>query len=238
MIHHVSIITAKLEENVDFYTKTLGMKFVKKTVNFDDPFTYHLYYGNENAEPGSIVTFFVHPNSSKGKKGKGVAHGMILMVPQKIYDKLGDEVIDPDGLVIKLNPGNTHKILGVLTTASKEFHEKFNLNSDSVFLDESDYGEVGAGILHHTAFSIDNDEEQKKFRSVIQRISNVSPVIDRFYFKSIYFQEPNGCLIEVATYGPGFFIDEDDKQKTGSALRLPPQYEQYRSEIEARLPPI
>ena len=237
MIHHVSIITSKLHDNVNFYVNVLGMTFVKKTVNFDDPFTYHLYYGNSSADEGSIVTFFVHPNSQKGKKGKGVAHGMVLEVPYEIHKKLGDKINDPDGLLIKLKPGKDYKILGVITTASKEFHDKFSLDSESEFLQGNDYGVMGAGIIHHTAFSVQNVNEQKKFREkIIQH--NPSPIIDRFYFKSIYFQEPNGCLIEVATNGPGFFIDEVDKTKLGKKLMLPPQYEEYRNEIETRLPEL
>ena len=238
MIHHVSIITAKLKENVDFYTNTLGMKFVKKTVNFDNPFTYHLYYGNQNSDPGSIVTFFGHPGSENGKKGKGVAHGLILQVPDDIYKKIGDKITDPDGLLIKLKPGNTHKILGVITTASKDFLDKYNLTSESEFVEGDEYGVVGAGVLHHTAFSTKDEESQIKFRESVKKVSNVSPVIDRFYFKSIYFQEPNGCLIEVATDGPGFMIDEDKPEDMGTNLRLPPEYQDHREEIEARLPKI
>ena len=247
MIHHVSIITGLLEENVNFYTKRLGMTFVKKTVNFDDPFTYHLYYGNKNADPCSIVTFFVHPGTSKGKKGKGVAHGLILNVPLEKYNELGDKIYDPEGLLIKLIPTdiekNYYKILGVITTASKEFHEKFSLNSESEFVELDSFGEMGAGIIHHTAFATENEDTQIKLRESLTNYTHPSPVIDRFYFKSIYFQEPNGCLIEIATMGPGFDIDEDKYDENGDVvfsreLKLPPQYKNYRDKIESRLPKL
>lgn len=238
MIHHISIITAKTKENVDFYTKTLGMKFVKKTVNFDDPFTYHIYYGNEDSEPGSIVTFFIHPGSELGKKGKGIAHGFILQVPQEIYNKLGDKITDPDGLLIKLKPGDKHFILGVLTTASKDFHEEFNLDSESEFIESNEIGEMGAGVLHHTAFFTKDESSQLELREKLSKRVNVTPVIDRFYFKSVYMQEPNGCIIEIATEGPGFFVDEDNPGEMGKELRLPPQFRDHREEIEKRLPPL
>jgi glyoxalase family protein len=231
MIHHITAITENIKENFNFYTKTLGMSFVKKTINFDDPSTYHLYYGDKKATPGSLITFFYY--KGKGKKGKGFAEGIILQVPKKIYDKLGSIIEDPDGLTLKLKPGKDFKALGVITTASKEFLSKFNINSENEYVNYGHFGSMGAGLIHHVAHSTDDDISQIKIREKLLTDNiNVSPVMERFYFKSIYFREENGCLQEIATYGPGFFVDE---KKLGSKLVLPPWYEQYRTEIESNL---
>lgn len=234
MIHHITAITENIKENFKFYTKTLGMSFVKKTVNFDDPSTYHLYYGDKEATPGSLITFFYY--ECKGKKGKGFAEGIILQVPKKIYDKLGPVIKDPDGLTLKLKPGNNYKALGIITTANKEFLKKFEIDSENEYIEYNNYGRMGAGLIHHVAHSTENDETQKKIRKkILNEGIRSSEIINRKYFKSIYFQEPNGCLQELATYGPGFFVDED---KLGSKLVLPTWYEPYRKEIETRLPKL
>ena len=234
MLHHITAITEKIKENYDFYVNTLGMSFVKKTVNFDDPTTYHLYYGDSKASPGSLITFFYYPG--KGKRGKGFAEGIILEVPKKIYDKLGDVVFDPDGLTLKLRPGKDYKTVGVITPASKEFLEKWGIGSDNEYVNREQVGFMGAGLIHHVAHSTENDSTQLKVREdLISSGVNVSPVMERIYFRSIYFHESNGCLQEIATYGPGFFVDEE---KLGSKLVLPPWYEEHREEIERRLPDL
>ena len=70
-LHHISAIASDPQKNLNFYTKNLGLRFVKKTINFDAPDVYHLYYGNESGSPGTIMTFFAFPGIQKGKKGKG-----------------------------------------------------------------------------------------------------------------------------------------------------------------------
>lgn len=72
-IHHITAIAGKPSRNVDFYTRTLGLRLVKKTVNFDDPTTYHLYYGNKQGEPGTILTFFPWQHAAPGRNGVGLA---------------------------------------------------------------------------------------------------------------------------------------------------------------------
>ena len=234
MLHHITAITEKIKENYDFYTNVLGMAFVKKTVNFDDPSTYHLYYGDENATPGTLITFFYY--EGKGKKGNGFAEGIILQVPQKIYDKLGDVVYDPDGLTLKLRPGDNYKLLGVITTADENFLNKYNINSENEYIKYDERGIMGAGLIHHVAHSTDDETSQLLFRkNLLKNNIHVSNVMERFYFKSIYFQERNGCLQELATYGPGFFVDE---KKLGSKLVLPPWYEPHRDKIEKELPAL
>ena len=122
-IHHITAIAGNPQRNYDFYTKTLGIRFVKKTVNFDDPGTYHFYYGNENGAPGTILTFFPWANVRKGLNGIGMATEIGYSVPassiefwqkrfqerevehSKPVERFGEMVLpfrDPDGLELKL----------------------------------------------------------------------------------------------------------------------------------------
>jgi glyoxalase family protein len=99
-------------------------------------------------------------------------------------------------------------------------------------------GRPGIGGVHHVAFRTPNDEEQAQWHEKIaQRTHNISSIIDRFYFHSIYFHEPGGVLFEIATEGPGFTADED-VEHLGESLSLPPFLESRRKEIEAGLKPI
>jgi glyoxalase family protein len=81
-IHHVTIIASSARQNLDFYTGTLGLRLVKKTVNFDDPSTYHLYYGDAAGHPGTIVTFFPWDSASPGRLGIGEAQETVFAVPE------------------------------------------------------------------------------------------------------------------------------------------------------------
>ncbi len=97
-------------------------------------------------------------------------------------------------------------------------------------------GRMGRGMIHHLAFRVPDDAAQLTIRETFVRDGwNVSPVRDRQYFKSIYFHEPGGVLFEVATDPPGFFTDETP-ETLGSALKLPPWFEQHRRSIEQALP--
>jgi glyoxalase family protein len=122
-IHHVTAIAGDPQRNLDFYEGILGLRLVKKTVNFDDPGTYHLYYGDEIGHPGTIMTFFPWPGAAKGRRGTGqlaatafaipegavgywverlIAHGVRFEGP---LDRFADRVIsfeDPDGLGLEL----------------------------------------------------------------------------------------------------------------------------------------
>src|SRR6266487_6502199 len=73
-LHHVTAITAEAQQNADFYVETLGLRMVKKTVNYDQPDVYHLYYGDERGTPGSIITFFEFPGARRGRHGAGMVH--------------------------------------------------------------------------------------------------------------------------------------------------------------------
>src|SRR5690606_38076811 len=96
----------------------------------------------------------------------------------------------------------------------------------------------GIGTVHHVAFAVADEDEQLRMREVLVREGfHVTPVMDRQYFRSIYFREPNGVLFEIATIPPGFTVDEG-LAELGASLKLPPWEEPNRDEIEAALPPV
>jgi glyoxalase family protein len=125
-IHHITAIAGNAKTNFDFYTKVLGLRFIKKTVNFDDPETYHLYYGDKKGTPGSILTFFPWEGMNKGMQGSRQATEIGYSVPEdslefwmkrfddnkitysSIAERFGERylsVLDPDGLRLELIAG-------------------------------------------------------------------------------------------------------------------------------------
>jgi len=303
-IHHVTAITGDAERNLHFYSELLGQRLVKKTVNFDDPGSYHLYYGDGLGAPGTLITFFVWPGAGKGRRGVGEPVSLTYEVPVgalpwwkkrftsanlpvedlgTIFGSPTIGITDPDGIQIELAEvpnlreteywagGNIPKdfairsIRGVtlahrnltssagLYTDQLYFHESGEENSHRRFLvgDTPDRsfvdviipaaltrGSMGAGTIHHVAFRTANDETQGEWLKKIQKLGlNVSPVMDRNYFHSIYFRELSGVLFEIATDGPGMSIDEPTDH-LGEKLALPPMYEGMRTRIEGSLPPL
>lgn len=122
-LHHITAIAGNAKRNVEFYTRILGLRLVKKTVNFDDPGTYHFYYGDETGSPGTILTFFPWEGIGPGKNGSGMATGIGYSVPlnslqfwqdrltqfnvkhENIIQRFGEQVLtfqDPDGLHLEL----------------------------------------------------------------------------------------------------------------------------------------
>jgi glyoxalase family protein len=94
------------------------------------------------------------------------------------------------------------------------------------------------GTVHHVAWRAPDEETQKAWREEIEaRGFNVTPVLDRKYFRSIYFREPGGVLFEIATDAPGFPVDEPASE-LGETLKLPPWLDERRADIEASLPPL
>jgi glyoxalase family protein len=109
---------------------------------------------------------------------------------------------------------------------------------DLLCLPDTGVGLVAAGSVHHIAFRAHDQQEQLQWREQLVDLGyNVTPVIDRIYFHSIYFREPGGVLFEIATEPPGFTFDEAIEE-LGTGLHLPPWLESARSEIEKILPPI
>jgi len=294
-IHHITAIARDPQTNLDFYAETLGLRLVKRTVNFDDPGSYHFYFGDNVGNPGTIITFFPWPGARRGTRGSGQVaivsfaisrNSMAFwkerlraksVVAEDISDRFGNKALrflDPDGLMLELIESPVIPSEGAMAPNIRGFAaptlevrhlertEKllieilgFELvgeegnrrrlrgsgsNAAAVDLVSSDagFGLVAVGSVHHIAFRVANDEEQLRVREeLVERGLNVTPVIDRQYFHSIYFREPNGILFEVATDGPGFLIDES-ADDLGESLKLPPMYESARSEIERVLPPI
>jgi len=287
-IHHITVIASDPQANLDFYTEFLGLRLVKKTVNFDDPGTYHLYYGDEIGRPGTILTFFPWPNAYRGKAGAGEVVKVAFTVPEGSLEhwcqrakernipimRAADSISlhDPDGLQLELvesTAGSGHAIHGFHSAAiairtpeattellTKSFgfrlleengdRSRFAAAGegpghlvDLVALPGSTpRGAMGAGTVHHIAWRTANDETQKLWRRhLIENGHNVTPVMDRQYFHSIYFREPGGVLFEIATDPPGFSFDETVDQ-LGTGLKLPPWLEPERKAIETALPPL
>jgi len=271
-IHHITAIAGDPQRNVDFYTQVLGLRLVKLTVNFDDPGSYHLYYGDKHGTPGTILTFFPWPGVPRGRRGNGEASVITLSVPSldgwlaKIPEarpeqRFGADVLaftDPDGMKLELVAGPagvtlsesgyeaTAKLLvdvfGYTLTGSEENRYRYTSTSGS-FVDvlcqpEARRGGMGAGTIHHVAFRAETDDIQKQWRKELIGLGyDVTPVLDRQYFHSIYFREPGGVLFEIATDPPGFATDETP-DKLGTHLKLPPWLEPQRPQIELTLPTL
>ncbi|MFL5838746.1 MAG: VOC family protein [Solirubrobacteraceae bacterium] len=295
-IHHITAITADAPRNVDFYARVLGLRLVKKTVNFDAPDVYHLYYGDEAGSPGSILTFFEFPGAARGRPGAGMIHRIGWRVGSETAldfwaSRLGGEGVaseregnrlrfaDPEGLGLELvhvqsgDPPLVAAAEGVpseyalqgfdgaraYTTAPERsaalldrtlgFERDGDGDQDWVCAGEArgagwrydppppERGLQGAGTVHHIAWASRDDAHQAWLDTVTGAGAHATPIIDRQYFRSIYFREPSGVLFEIATLGPGFAIDEDPEH-LGEALRLPPQHEHLRERLERTLTPL
>jgi glyoxalase family protein len=303
-IHHVTAIAGDPQRNLDFYTGVLGLRLVKRTVNYDDPGTYHFYYGDGMGRPGTILTFFPWPGAPQGRRGAGQTTAIALSVPAgameywqerlrasgTVMDRLArrfdEEVLtffDPDGLQLELvahpeeegRPGwlegpvpperAIRGIRGVTLTeadytrtaemlngvlgfrAAKEQGNRVRFITrqggmgaalDVLSLPEEPHGRILAGTVHHVAWRAPDDGAQQAWRDELVRLRhNVSSVMDRQYFHSIYFREPGGVLFEIATDPPGFTTDETP-ERLGSGLMLPSWLEPQRARIEEALPPV
>jgi glyoxalase family protein len=319
-IHHVTAITSDPQRNIDFYANNLGLRFVKLTVNQDDPTSYHLYYGDELGRPGTILTFFHWPNIPRGQRGTSEVSAISFLIPEDSInywiDRLKNQKIqcngptkrfdnseqvitlhDPDGLGLELvahksaedRNDNAWKEGPIpLEYAIRGFHsvtlsEEGYERTASVLTDELGFvptrhdgsrfrfeipgiayvvaraGErergranivdvlclpytpqavIGIGSVHHVAWRTPTDEQQKVLRNnIVGAGLNATPVIDRFYFHSVYFREPGGVLFEIATNPPGFMVDEK-AEDLGTHLVLPPWLESIREDLVKILPPV
>lgn len=297
--HHLTAVTADAPGNHKFYTETLGLRLVKKTVNQDDTTAYHLFYADGAGSPGTDITFFDWPvgrerrgTHSVTRTGFRVANEeslkwwqhrftMMAVKHEKISEQAGWQTLafeDAEGQRMALvadNEGETHpweqspvpaehqiRGLGPITMSVPDIRQTdmvltklMNMVPTGSFGGTQVYkmgapgavGELhvtvdptlppaqqGAGGVHHVAFNIpyaDYEGWAERLRSM--RVPNSGPV-DRFWFKSLYFREPNGVLFELATDAPGFATDEP-MDKLGTTLSLPPFLEGRRAEIEAGL---
>jgi glyoxalase family protein len=304
-LHHVTAIATDPQQNLDFYAGLLGLRFVKRTVNFDDPGSYHFYFGDARGTPGTILTFFPWPGARRGSRGTGQIEATAFTIApssinywlerlrkqkvpaEKTSARFGEEAIrfvDPDGLLLELIASSPvasvelwpdspvppeHSLRGFhsVSAALEGYERTASLLTDSFgyrLIDQSGHrfrfaaqndaakgriidllclpdghaGRVAAGSVHHIAFRARDQNEQLEWREHLVGLGyNVTPVIDRTYFHSIYFREPGGVLFEIATDPPGFTLDEK-MEELGHSLRLPPWMESARSQIERILPPI
>jgi glyoxalase family protein len=304
-LHHVTAIASDPQRNLDFYVGLLGLRFVKRTVNFDDPGSYHFYFGDNRGTPGTILTFFPWPGARRGIRGTGQVEATAFAISpdsiaywlerlkqhhvtaEKTSTRFGEEVIrllDPDGLLIELIASRSHGSVEpwadspvAAEHALRGFHSvsaalegyegtarlltesfgyrlfdesgnRFRFASadsnasgriiDLVCEPDAAMGRVAAGSVHHIAFRAKDQAEQLQWREHLVDLGyDVTPVVDRTYFHSIYFREPGGVLFEIATEPPGFTLDEK-VEELGTHLRLPPWMEPARSQIEQSLPPI
>lgn len=292
-IHHVTAISGPAQTNLAFFTGPLGQSLVKRTVNFDDPGTYHLYYADPKGTPGTVLTFFPITGATRGVIGPGMASAYAYAIPKADFDatvarlrsggipaRLSERfgarvatIADPDGAPVELiedasapdahgfhsvtlwerDPDRTARLLtdvfGYEVQGSETLGgvERLRLKApgneranqiDVIRSNTEATARPGTGTIHHIAFRALTPEDQlawiDKLASAGHRTTEVR---DRNYFTSIYFREPGGVLFEIATDPPGFAVDEDPAE-LGRALKLPPQYEPMRAQIERTLPPL
>jgi glyoxalase family protein len=292
-LHHITAITANAPRNADFYTRVLGLRLVKKTVNQDDPTAYHLFYADENGSPGADLTFFEYPGIARGRAGAGMVHRIVWRVASEealtFWERrLRGEGIqgrrenggllfeDPEGLALEIRAVETsdapliarhpeippevaltgfdgvraysldpersrlflRDTLGFVPTGNDGFEVRGEQRGSFYAYDRTaTVGASGAGTVHHVAWASPVDEHAAWRERVARGGGRPTPIIDRFYFRSIYFREPSGVLFEIATTGPGFTADEP-LEHLGESLSLPPAFEHLRGMLEQRLTPI
>jgi len=312
-LHHVTAVSAKIAGNVEFYTRVLGLRLVKKSVNQDDVSAYHLFYADKLGSPGTDMTFFDWPHIGPNVRGTDSIAGTAFRVSGEQalqfwadrFDDLGVErgevtdfagrtllpfedpegqrlyLVDDQGAAfegeiwqqpdipeefalrgfysILLSMPSFDQLDSILTEILNfevvEQAKWIDQQTDAVIYQTKDASgpgtevwlleqphlgraHLGAGGTHHVAFRVKDFETEKLWRNhLIESGLYVSGLIDRFWFRSIYFRVSNGILFEIATDGPGFAIDED-LENLGEKLVLPPFLESRRREIESGLTPI
>ena len=236
-LHHVTCVCADAQRTLDFYRDRLGFTLVKKTVNFDDPHSYHLYFGDELGSPGSLITFFEWPRADPGRLGRGTLESIGLETPLVEEEA---EVEDPDGLRLRLFPGSSPRLRNVTVIGNPDLYVGLFADDAPLQFAEplEDAALVGAGTTHHIAWRAKDDAEEEAW---VVRLTELglrpTSVQDRKYFLSVYFRMPDGVLIEIATDEPGFLVDEP-KESLGKGLSLPPWLEVERETLERELTPV
>jgi glyoxalase family protein len=236
-LHHVTCVCADAQRTLDFYRDRLGFTLVKKTVNFDDPHSYHLYFGDETGSPGTLITFFEWPRADPGRLGRGTLQSIGLETPVVEEER---EVEDPDGLRLRLYPGAAPRLRNVTVIGNPDLYAGLFAEDAPLQFAEpvEELALIGAGTTHHIAWRAKDDAEQQPW---LERLAELglrpTPVQDRKYFRSIYFRMPDGILIEIATDEPGFLVDEPS-ESLGQSLSLPPWLEAERETLERELRPI
>jgi glyoxalase family protein len=235
-LHHVTCVCSDAQRTLDFY-RDLGFTLVKKTVNFDDPHSYHLYFGDETGSPGTLLTFFEWPRSDAGRLGRGTLESIGLETP---LAKEESEVEDPDGLRLRLSPGPAPRLRDVTVIGNPDLYAGLFAEDAPLQFAEplEEPALIGAGTTHHIAWRAKDDAEQQAWLARLAEVGlRPTPVQDRKYFRSVYFRMPDGILIEIATDEPGFLVDEP-RESLGQGLSLPPWLEPERETLERELTPI
>ncbi len=309
-IHHLTAVSGSIRENHRFYTRTMGMRLVKRSVNQDDVSAYHLFYADAKGTPGTDLTFFDWPVPPERRGTRSISRTSLRVAGRATLEwwlarlrengvraseiverdgRLTLDFEDPEGQRLSLvDDGGAgvshpwekspvpaeHQIRGlgpiVLSVPSLEptdaiLQKAANMRPvreyphpenprNTVHVYEMGKGgpaaelhvgvqpdlpvaRPGAGGVHHVAFrSPDEDYDAWADRLNTLRVPN-SGKVDRFWFRSLYFREPNGILFEIATDGPGFAVDEDSAT-LGEKVVLPPFLEPQRAQIVANLKPI
>jgi glyoxalase family protein len=236
-LHHVTCVCSNARRTVAYYRDALGFSLVKKTVNFDDPHSYHLYFGDEIGSPGSLLTFFEWPRAGQGRLGRGTLESIGLRTPIVVEEC---EAEDPDGLRLRLYPGESPGLHDIVVIGNPTLYVGLVGGEAPVRFAEpaEETALIGAGTTHHVAWRAADDADQQAW---LQRLVEVglrpSPVRERTYFRSVYFRMPDGILLEIATDGPGFLVDEPI-EALGAGLALPPWLEPERATLERELTPI
>ncbi|MDX6751449.1 VOC family protein [Geminicoccaceae bacterium 1502E] len=301
-LHHVTALAGDARRNNDFFTRVLGLRRVKKTVNFDAPDVYHLYYGDETGSPGTVMTSFPFPRIVKGSRGAGEVVETAFAVPAGTLgwwkerleangvptdgeeERFGDRRLrlagpEGEGLALVEVPGDprapfargpvpAEKAVRGFHGVTLRLHDGTATGELLHFMgcEEVERGDAltryaiahgngahivdievapgspparqGAGSVHHVAFAVEDEAAQLEVRQALLEAGfQVTPPIDRDYFRAIYFRTPGGVLFEVATNGPGFARDEEPAH-LGKALRIPAQHAHLRERLERSLPPI
>jgi len=236
-LHHVTCVCSDAQQTLDFYRDRVGLKLVKKTVNFDDPHSYHLYFGDEVGSPGTLLTFFEWPRAERGRLGRGTLESIGLETPL-VSEETALE--DPDGLRLRLYPGATPRLYDVAVIGNPDLYAGLFAEDAPLHFAEplEEPALIGAGTTHHIAWRAKDDAEEEAWLARLTELGlRPTPVQDRKYFHSVYFRMPDGILVEIATDDPGFLVDEPEAS-LGEGLSLPPWLEPERATLERELVPI
>lgn len=301
-LHHVTALASDAARNNAFFTNVLGLRRVKATVNFDAPDVYHLYYGDAQGAPGTVMTYFPFPGMRSGRPGAGEVSTTAFAIPKGAatfwQERLAAADVQslsqdtafgeprilfegPDGEQLALverdadfgepwtgagvpedvairgfhsvrlrlaDAGATGELLrfmGYREVETADGLTRFAVHEgNAADLIEIDAGgnrtgaDQGAGSVHHVAFAVaDLLTEERVRAALVDTGYQVTPVIDRDYFKSIYFRTPGGVLFEIATNDPGFARDEPN-ESLGSQLKLPTRHEHLRGKLATLLTPL
>lgn len=306
-LHHVTAIATRPQANAEFYVRVLGLRLVKRTINLDDPQTYHLLYGDWAGTPGTLLTFFAWPGAGPGTRGAGEATAVTLAVPEgslpfwqdrlaahgatpEHRSRFGERVLafpDPDGVPLELverprrpigQPWDKGPVaadhavqaLDAVTLRTNDLEatsaflvatlgleavdeetegartrRRFHAHDgdlatvvDVTLSSDALPGRRGSGSVDHVAFRADDDASMDEARqAALTAGAPITRIRDRVYYRSTFFHEPGGTLLEIATDGPGVTADEP-LDELGLGLRLPSWLEEDRSFLRGRLPVV